>query len=134
MKVKASASSLSTVAPYVLSATLILSPSHQTITSTPSPADTAFYRAYEQAYVFRPAGPAIPVTSGYYLAIDRPDLMPTAIIGSVSADIFEFYEPFIISEGWREEASIVGPFLVEEDHSPIVTFDAYDRAAIGLYE
>jgi len=60
--------------------------------------------------------------------------MPLVIVQAAPSFDADFYEPFIISEGWREEASLEGPFLVEEDQSPIVTFDDFDRATIGLYE
>ncbi|HET9895196.1 MAG TPA: hypothetical protein VFQ44_09705 [Streptosporangiaceae bacterium] len=70
----------------------------------------------------------------YRLPLDRPDLIPNAIIPSFATDLFQHYEAFVIDEGWREEATINGPFLVAQDRIPIVEFDEYDEATIGLYE
>jgi hypothetical protein len=130
MTARISAPSLGAVAPYLVLGSLVLSPLPQTGATTPSIAETSFVRAER---VFSPTDPAR-FAAGYDLALDRPDLMPLVIVQAAPSFDADFYEPFIISEGWREEASLEGPFLVEEDQSPIVTFDDFDRATIGLYE
>jgi hypothetical protein len=71
--------------------------------------------------------------ANFSMALDRLDLIPNVIVGP-SPSYPEIYEPFIISEGWREEASLKGPFLIEDAPVPVVKFDDYDRAIIDLYE
>jgi hypothetical protein len=115
----------------VILGSLVLSPVAQTEATRPSIAETSFFVSAERVYT--PLKAAVP-EADYGLALDRPDLMPYVIVRPAPSYVVDFYEPFIISEGWREEASIEGPFLVEEDSLPVVTFDDYDRATIGLYE
>lgn len=131
MTVRILAPSLGAVAPYVVIGSLVLSPVSQTGATRPSIAETSFCVRAERIYT----PPEVAKDGGDYdLALDRPDLMPLVIVRPAPSYVVDFYEPFIISEGWREEASLEGPFLVEEDQPPVVIFDDYDRATIGLYE
>lgn len=129
MTVRISTPSLSAVAPYIVLSSLVLSPVPQTGATGPSIAETSFVRAQRVYEPFK----AEDFEIDYSLNLDRLDLMPSVIVRQAISQP-EFYEPFIISEGWREEASLEGPFLVEEDRPRIVIFDEYDESAIGLYE
>lgn len=130
MTVRISTPSLNAVAPYIVLGSLVLSPVPQTGATGVSIAETSFVRAQRVYDPFEAGDFEI----DYSLDPGRLDLMPSVIVRSALPQSDDFYEPFIISEGWREEASLEGPFLVEEDRPPIVTFDEYDEAAIGLYE
>lgn len=123
-------SQLSAVTPYVMVGSMVLSPYPHTGATRPSIADSSFCTVTEQTWHW--AGDSSTSVSQYAFP-RRPALIPVAIVpmASYGADT---YEPFIISEGWREEASIVGPFLVEEDNRPFLVFDEYDLSAIDQYE
>jgi len=131
MTVRISAPSLGAMAPYVIAGSLVLSPVPQTGATRPSIAETAFRIPYERVHA--PLG-TVEDKVDYNLNLDRPDLMPLVIVQPEPSYALDYYEPFIISEGWREEASLEGPFLVEEDRPPVVSFDDYDRATIDLHE
>ncbi len=131
MTTKILASSFGAATPYVVSASLVFSVVPQTAATRPSISETSFYKISDRSYTHVEP---IESASAYYLVLDRPDLMPIVIVPSVYPYALDTYEPFIISEGWREEASVEGPFLVEEDRRPVIVFDDYDLSAIGIYE
>jgi hypothetical protein len=121
--------SLGALAPYLAVGSLVLSPGVQGVTHSTTPEPVLYVRA---APIYRPAD-IDQVEADFKVELGRPDLIPNVIV-SLVASYPDSYEPFIISEGWREEASLEGPFLVEEEASPVVEFDDYDRATIALYE
>ncbi len=129
MTTRISTAALGAVTPYLVLGSLALSPGTQGATR-PSIPETAFYvrtvPVYRASNVDEPG-------ANFSIELDRPDLIPYVIV-SPTPSYPEIYEPFIISEGWREEASLEGPFLVEEAPPPVVHFDDYDRATIDLYE
>jgi hypothetical protein len=63
-----------------------------------------------------------------------PELVPDALVISNDSEIYQGYEPFIASEGWREIPAPTGPFMVEFDEMPPAYFDAHDLSTIELYE
>jgi hypothetical protein len=131
MTVRISTQSLGAVTPYVIVGSLVLSPAPQTGATRPSIAETAFRVPVERVYI---QSETTADQVDYNLDLDRPDLIPLVIVLPAPSYELDYYEPFIISEGWREEASIEGSFLVEEDLPPVVIFDDYDRATIDLHE
>jgi|SRR5580658_3729277 hypothetical protein len=117
MTVRISAPSLGSVGPYLVLGSLVLSPVVQTGTTGVSIAETSFARA-QQIYSTFDAGD---FEVNCYFALDHPALVPSVILRSTPSQLEDFYEPFIISEGWREEDSLEGPFLVQEDQPPVVS-------------
>jgi hypothetical protein len=129
MTTRISAPSLGVVTPYLVLGSLVFFPGAQGVTRSTTPEPVLYVRA---APIYTTAG-FDPLGADFKIELGRPDLIPNVIV-SPAPSYPDSYEPFIISEGWREEASLKGPFLVEEDAPPIVEFDDYDRATIGLYE
>lgn len=129
MTTRMSAAALGGVGPYLVLGSLALSPGIQTVTQPTTP-ETLLCISATTAYR---TSISDDIQAGFSIELSRPDLIPNAIV-STAPSYPDTYEPFIIAEGWREEATLVGPFLVEEAPRPVIRFDDYDRATIDLYE
>lgn len=129
MTSRMSAAALGAVGPYLVLGSLALSPGIQAGTQSTTP-DTLLCIAATTAYR---TSSSDDVQAHFSIDLARPDLIPNVIMSSAPS-YPDTYEPFIIAEGWREEATLVGPFLVEEAPRPVIRFDDYDRATIDLYE
>ncbi|HUZ34818.1 MAG TPA: hypothetical protein VMV17_00655 [Streptosporangiaceae bacterium] len=70
----------------------------------------------------------------YTWDLTRPERAPDTFVDIAHHEVYETYEPFIASEGWREIPAPKGPFLVEEEPPQRAFFDDYDLSAIALYE
>jgi hypothetical protein len=129
MTTRMSAAALGAVGPYLVLGSLALSPGIQAVTQPTTPETLVCISA---TTVYRTSS-SDNIQAGFSIELDRPDLMPNVIMSSAPS-YPDTYEPFIIPEGWREEATLVGPFLVEEAPQPVIRFDDYDRATIDRYE
>jgi hypothetical protein len=129
MTTRISPQSLGALAPYLVVVPLALLPGAQGPTRSSLPEQVLYVRA---APAYR-APDSDQLETNFKLDLGRPDLIPNVIV-SPAPSYPEFYEPFIVSEGWREEHSLEGPFLVEEAAPPVVQFDEYERAIIDFYE
>jgi hypothetical protein len=130
MKLNVSSQSLGAVAPYVVSAVLLLPPASATVRASAG--------AVTEARVFVDVGQQIRPQSSvapsiYTWDLDRPELAPSSLVKLTDVVVFEEYEPFTASEGWREVRDAKGPFVVEEDPKPAAFFDEYDLSAIALH-
>jgi hypothetical protein len=131
MKGVVSAHSLGAVAPYIISAGLLIPITGSTANTTTLPeAGAGIYMNIAQ--LNRP--PASESLTSYVWDLTRPQLSPDALVGTARQEWSETYEPFIASEGWREQSAPKGPFLVEEEPPQRAFFDDYDLSAIALYE
>jgi hypothetical protein len=130
MRLKISSQSLGAVAPYVVSAVLLLPP----VTATARAADEAHAEARIFVDISEQIKPQSRTTSSIYTwELDRPELAPSLLVKMSDDATFEEYEPFIASDGWRDVRDARGPFVVEEDQKPVAFFDEYDLSAIALY-
>jgi hypothetical protein len=136
-----SAQSLGPVTPYIASLAAIALPfaAPPTASTIPVPYATSLFADAAQLYLVRTGLPAAAPSTTDELALyiwDRtfPELVPDTFVIPVHDDIYQSYEPFIASEGWREIQASTGPFVVEEDEVPRAYFDQYDLSAIALYE
>lgn len=129
MTTRISTTALGAVTPYIIVGSLALTPGVQAATRSSTPETAQYVRA---ATVYR-TWDSYELDAYFNIELGRPDLIPNVIVSSAPS-YPESYEPFIIAEGWREETTLEGPFLVEEASTPVVDFDDYDRATIGLYE
>ena len=130
MKMDVSSQSLGAVAPYVVSAVLLLPPLPATVRATSG--------TVAEACIFVDVGSQVKPESGrapaiYTWDLERPELAPSSFVKLTDVVTFETYEPFTASEGWREIHAPKGPFVVEEDPRPAAFFDEYDLSMIGLY-
>jgi hypothetical protein len=128
---KISAQSLGSLAPYVVSAAIVLPPTGATArASAETPPEALIFVdvAYRQ-------GPQSDNSSlkAYSWDLRRPELTPYSFVHIAHEVAFETYEPFIASEGWRDVSVLEGPFQVEEEARPTAFFDEYDLSTIALY-
>ena len=129
MTTRISTPALSALAPYLVVVPLALLPGTQGPTRSSLPEQVLYVQATP---VYR-AADGVQLETSLKLDLGRPDLIPNVIV-SPAPSYPDFYEPFIVSEGWREEHSLAGPFLVEEAAPPVVEFDDYERTIIDLFE
>jgi hypothetical protein len=125
-----SSQSLGAVAPYLISAVLLLPPVTATARATGG--------ATVEACTYVDVSQRIMPQSGAYAStytweLDRPELTPSSLVRIAAEVLFKGYEPFTAAEGWREVRDAQGPFVVEEDPKPAAFFDEYDLSTIALY-
>lgn len=129
MTTRMSAATLGAVGPYLILGSLAFSPGIQAVTQPTTP-ETLVSMSATTVYG---TSSSDDIQAGFSVELGRLDLIPSMIMSSAPS-YPDTYEPFIISEGWREEETLVGPFLVEEAPRPVIRFDDYDRATMDLYE
>ena len=126
-------SPLSTIGPYIVGAALLLPPTASTIPTVNLLNDGAA-KAYVFVDVQQKPTTSRDVFSTYSWDLAQPELAPLTLVHVQLEDLLETYEPFVASEGWRAEAVLEGPFVVEDEDRPSAFLDEYDLSAINLYE
>src|SRR5437667_321191 len=130
MKGVISAQSIGAVAPYLVSATLMIP--LMTPTANTTMATGAEACVFMDVVQLNRALGADDLTN-YSWDLTHPELAPDTFVRVARREAYETYEPFIASEGWREMPTPRGPFVVDEE-PPRAFFDDYDLSAIALYE